>query len=68
MSDAVSSLGSVHIAPKGSKIARDEIKRVELLSHFRSAQIKHEKSGSVSGGHASEELLGRSSPKPIFGK
>ncbi|KAG9048287.1 hypothetical protein FS837_000350 [Tulasnella sp. UAMH 9824] len=77
--NAVSSLGFVHIAPRStvasgtlasrSKIARDEIKWVELLSHFRSVQIKHEKSrrtgisgdnGSVSGFSVNGETGGQS--------
>ncbi|KAG8956857.1 hypothetical protein FRC04_000335 [Tulasnella sp. 424] len=66
----VSSLGSVHIAPKGtivsgilatrSEIVRDEIKWRELLSHFRNAQIKHEKPGSVSGFSVNGETGGQS--------
>lgn len=52
-----------------SKIVRDEIKWVELLSHFRNVQIKHEKSrrtglsgdtGSVSGFSVNGETGGQS--------
>ncbi|KAG6832176.1 hypothetical protein H0H92_004907 [Tricholoma furcatifolium] len=49
--NAVNSAGFLHIAPKAtpgpmatrSKLARDEIKWQDLLSHFRSVQAKHEK-------------------------
>ncbi|TFY76603.1 hypothetical protein EWM64_g7407, partial [Hericium alpestre] len=49
--NAVNSAGFLHIAPKPppsamstrSKLAREEIKWGELLSHFRAVQIKHEK-------------------------
>ncbi|KAG8899926.1 hypothetical protein FRB99_006354 [Tulasnella sp. 403] len=58
--NAVSSLGYLHIAPRSavavgtlttrSKIVRDEIKWLELMSHFRSVQLKHEKSRRTGGG------------------
>ncbi|KZP00190.1 ARM repeat-containing protein [Calocera viscosa TUFC12733] len=48
--NAVSALGFLHIAPKTSnvaaarsKLSRDEVKWQELLSHFRTVQMKHEK-------------------------
>ncbi|THV08261.1 ARM repeat-containing protein [Dendrothele bispora CBS 962.96] len=49
--NAVNSAGFLHIAPKPStgplsarsKLVRDEIKWQELLQHFRSVQLKHEK-------------------------
>ncbi|KAI0321983.1 vacuolar protein 14 C-terminal Fig4p binding-domain-containing protein [Amylostereum chailletii] len=50
--NAVNSAGFLHIAPKPSvvsalssrsKLAREEIKWSELLSHFRAVQSKHEK-------------------------
>ncbi|KAI9068475.1 ARM repeat-containing protein [Trametes sanguinea] len=49
---AVNSAGFLHIAPKStvgnlsstrSKLAREDIKWQELLQHFRTVQIKHEK-------------------------
>ncbi|KIJ57093.1 hypothetical protein M422DRAFT_218953 [Sphaerobolus stellatus SS14] len=48
---AVSSMGFLHIAPKGglstaatrSKLSREEIKWQDLLSHFRTVQMRHEK-------------------------
>lgn len=49
--NAVNSTGFLHIAPKStpnvsstrSRIGRDEIKWQELLTHFRSTQMRHEK-------------------------
>jgi len=49
--NAVNSAGFLHIAPKStpnvlqtrSRIGRDEIKWQELLTHFRSVQLRHEK-------------------------
>ncbi|EKM79888.1 hypothetical protein AGABI1DRAFT_72575 [Agaricus bisporus var. burnettii JB137-S8] len=48
--NAVNSAGFLHIAPKPavvtssrSRISRDDIKWQELLAHFRSVQVRHEK-------------------------
>ncbi|KAF8592196.1 ARM repeat-containing protein [Ramaria rubella] len=49
--NAVSSMGYLHITPRGgvstattrSKLAREDIKWQDLLSHFRAVQLRHEK-------------------------
>jgi len=67
--NAVNSAGFLHIAPKPtaassistrSKMARDEIKWGELLSHFRTVQSKHEKARRQAMGTLSE--MGTSFP------
>ncbi|KZT60729.1 ARM repeat-containing protein [Calocera cornea HHB12733] len=63
--NAVSALGFLHIAPKTSnvaaarsKLSRDEVKWQELLSHFRTVQMKHEKYRRQAAGGDASPLAG----------
>ncbi|KAF5363894.1 hypothetical protein D9756_000214 [Leucocoprinus leucothites] len=68
--NAVNSAGFLHIAPKStpnvvtarSRIGRDEIKWQELLTHFRSVQMRHEKARrqAMGGDGASMSMSGYS--------
>ncbi|ETW83696.1 hypothetical protein HETIRDRAFT_471964 [Heterobasidion irregulare TC 32-1] len=62
--NAVNSAGFLHIAPKPpvsamstrSKLARDEIKWADLLSHFRAVQARHEKARRIALGTSGDSF------------
>ncbi|KAH9850815.1 ARM repeat-containing protein [Lenzites betulinus] len=68
---AVNSAGFLHIAPKStlgnisstrSKLGREDIKWQELLQHFRTVQIKHEKARRQALGAPDSSVLAASFP------